>query len=336
MEKLGPEFRFEVRVLEDKLSGIADELRVGEFDRELFRDRFISEGFEVKELRAKIRKGISFLSVDSSMVKKELRHYALWCSHSVVLYSKFEGGKHPDPLAHGSIWYCDLMYDSYPDLGVFTPYREIENRANSIRVFNECSSLLYSLEGLKPDSLDVDCLLVDGSLQTTLKRLRGEVRFSRFREHENALRLQGELLGAGRVVGMVEDSHSVDMSRRMGLEVTNVVFLGLILEENEYVTEKKDGVNVCYIKLPSKTLNYTLSRRGDPLVVRWEFSYDDFEDDLNRLAALWLLEDDIYHPQIYPLRITDYLTRRLKIGGILDNLIAENELDPQHREMREG
>ncbi len=336
MEKLGPDFRFEIKPLEDKISGIANELKEKEFDRELFRDRFISEGFRIKELKPKIKEGISFLSVDSSIVKKELRNHALWGSHSVVLYSKFDGKEHPDPLAHGNIRYKDMMYDSRPDLGVFSPYSQIENRANSIRVSNEYSSLLNSWKNLNSSALKIDYFLIDGSLRTTLKRLRDEVKFSEFKEHGKALRLHEELMGVGKVIGMVEDSHSMDLAKKVDLGVTNIVLLAMILEENEYTTEKKDGINVCHLKLPSKALNYTPSRKSEPLVVRWEFSYDKFEKDLENLAALWLLEDDIWHPQIYPLRITDYLTRKLKIGGILDRLIEESELDPKYREMREG
>jgi len=336
MEKLGPNFRFEIKLLEDKISRLVNELKRKEFDRDLFRDRFISKGFKIKNLKPRIKKGISFLSVDSSIVKKELRHHALWGSHSVVLYSKFDGKEHSDPLAHGNIWYRDLMYNSYPDLGIFSPYRQIENRMNSIRISNEYSSLLDSWKRLDSRSLKIDYFLIDGSLQTTLKRLRDEVKFSGFREHEKALKLHGDLMKLGTVIGMVEDSHSVDLAKKVDLGVTNVALLDLILEENEYITEKKDGVNICYLKLPSKTLNYTPSRKSDPLVVRWEFSHDKFEKDLENLAALWLLEDDIWHPQIYPLRITDYLTRRLKIAGILDRLIKESGLDLKYREMREG
>jgi hypothetical protein len=336
MEELSPDFRFGIKPLEDKILGIIGELEKKEFDRDIFRERILSEGFKIRKLKTGAGKETSLLSVDSSLVKKELRHYALWGLHSVVLYSRFDGREHPDPLAHGSVWYKDLMYNSCPDIGVFSPYRQIENRANSIRVFNEYSLLLDSWRELDSRSVGVDYLLIDGSLQTTLKRLRDEVRVSGFREHEKALSLHEDLMKAGKVVGMVEDSHSVDIARTVGLDVTNMALLDLILAENEYIVEKKEGVNVCHIKLPSKALDYTHLRKSDPLVVRWEFSYDDFKEDLENLAAMWLLEADIWHPQIYPLRVTDYLTRRLKIGGVLDRIIEENELDRRYREMREG
>jgi hypothetical protein len=336
MERLSPDFRFEIKPLEDKISGIAAELKEKEFDRDLFRDRFVSEGFSIRELKPKISRETAFLAVDSSIVKKELRHHALWGSHSVVLYSRFDGKRHPDPLVHGDIWYGDLMYDSNPDLGVFSPYRQIENRANSIRVCNEYSSLLDSWKKLDSKKIRVDYFLIDGSLQTTLKRLKDEEKFSAFEEHRKAMQSHKKLMDRGKVVGMVEDSHSVDLAKRVDLGITNIALMDLILEENEYTLEKKDGINVCHIKLPSKALNYTPSRKGEPLVVRWEFSYDEFEGDLENLVAMWLLEDDIWHPQIYPLRITDYLTRRVNIGGILDRLIDESGLSPRYREMREG
>ncbi|MBN2014953.1 MAG: DNA double-strand break repair nuclease NurA [Candidatus Altiarchaeota archaeon] len=333
MERLSPDFRFDVNLLENKLKKIADELGKKEFDRDLFRDRFTSEGFRIGKLKPSA-KNTSFLSVDSSVVKKELRHNAIWGSHSVVLYSEFDGKKHPDPLAQGIVHYTDIMYDSHIDVGVFSPYGQIDSRMNSIRVAEEYSSLLASLRSMGPRK--VDLLLIDGSLYTTLRRLRDEARLSRFPEHKKALELHDELMGAGKVVGLVEDSHSSDLSKRVGLEVTNTTFFESILEENEYVATKKAGVNVCHIKLPSKALSYTHSRISDPLVVRWEFSYDDFMEDLSNLVGLWLLEDDIWHPQIYPMRITDYLTRRLKIGSVLDSLIAENELDPKYRDLREA
>jgi hypothetical protein len=188
----------------------------------------------------------------------------------------------------------------------------------------------------KRASLDVDYVLVDGSLQTTVRRLKDEVKMSKFPEHAKALNLHNELLAAGKVVGLVEDSHSCDLSKAVGLDVTNAALMDVILSDNEYVVFKKDGINVCHLKLPSKPLNYTHERRSSPIVVRWEFSYDDFEGDLRNLAALWLREDDIFHTQIYPMRVTDYLTRRLKVGGMLDSLIAESGLEPLYRDMREA
>lgn len=334
MERLSPDFRFDMNLLEDKLKKIAGELERKEFDRDLFRDRFLSEGFRIKKLKPAARKGASLLSVDSSIVKKELRNHAIWGSHSVVLYSEFDAESHPDPLAQGSIRYSNLMYDSYVDLGVFSPYRHVESRMNSIRVAKEYSSLLASWKGM--DSKRVDFFLIDGSLYTSLRRLRDETRFSRFPEHRRALDLHNKLVDTGKTVGLVEDSHSSDLAKKVGLSVTNTALFDLILDENEYVVTKKDGVNICHIKLPSKTLNYTHSRTSSPLIVRWEFSYDGFVKDLANLAGLWMLEDDIWHPQVYPMRITDYLTRRLKIGGILDSLITENELDPLYRDLREA
>ncbi len=49
---------------------------------------------------------------------------------------------------------------------------------------------------------------------------------------------------------------------------------------------------------------------------------------------MWALEDDILHPQIYPMRITDYLTRKINAGGILEKAASENNMLLQYRELR--
>ena len=334
MEKLTADFRFDSAPIEEKLKKIAGDLKKKDFDADAFRKKVVSAGFAVRKLSPVLRKKSTFLAVDSSIVKKSLRQHAIWASHCVVLYSEFDGRGHQDPLAQGMVPYGNLMYDSYLDLGAFSPYRHIESRANSLRVANEYSSLIlsYKRAGLS----DVDYFLVDGSLQTTVRRLKDEVKMSKFPEHAKALNLHNELLALGKVIGLVEDSHSCDLSKKVGLDVTNATLMDIILSENEYVAFKKDGINVCHLKLPVKALNYTHERRSSPMVVRWEFSYDDYEADLGNLAALWLQEDDIFHTQIYPMRVTDYLTRRLKVGGMLDSLIEESGLEPLYRDMREA
>jgi hypothetical protein len=334
MERLTADFRFDAAPIEEKLKRIAGELAKKDYDAEAFREKVISAGFTIKRLSPILKKKSSFLAVDSSIVKKELRQHALWATHCVVLYSEFDGKAHQDPLAQGLVSYGNLMYDSYLDLGVFSPYRHIESRANSLRVANEYASLIlsYKRSGLS----NVDYFLVDGSLQTTVRRLKDEVRMSKFPEHSKALNLHNELLSVGKVIGLVEDSHSCDLSKKIGLEVTNSTLMDIILADNEYVAFKKDDINVCHLKLPAKALNYTHSRKSSHIVVRWEFSYDDYEADLGNLAALWAKEDDIFHTQIYPMRVTDYLTRRLKVGGMLDSLIEESGLEPLYRDMREA
>jgi hypothetical protein len=336
MEKLTPDFRFETSALEDKLRKIASELSERDFDREVFREKLSSAGYEVRRLAPKSPSRLSFLSVDSSTVKKELRYHALWGIHTVAVYSEFDGRRHPDPLAQGDVGYMSLMYDSYMDVGAFWPYRQVDSRADSQRVAEEYSAILKSLSGLSSAGKKPDLLLIDGSLQTTARKLRSESARSKFKEHHRALELQKRLLSSGKVVGMVEDSHSTDVSRKLGLEATNIAVLWLLLGDNEYVSYQKDDIFVCHLKLPQKRLSYTHSRLGDPLVVRWEFSYEDFESDLAHLAAVWMREDDIWHPQIYPIRVADYLTRKVKIGGVLDSLIEAAALEPKYREMREG
>jgi len=133
----------------------------------------------------------------------------------------------------------------------------------------------------------------------------------------------------------VEDSASISIARALKTKLTDLAVFDLALKENEFIVQEVDGVNVCYIKLPAKNLSYTPSRKSEPLVVKWEFAYPNFIPDLENLAAIWAREDDLLHPQLYPVRIADYLTRRVKAAGILDTFVKDNDMEPRHRDMRE-
>lgn len=334
MEKLGPEFRFDYGLFEKKISLISNELKESKFDPETLKEGILSMGYEIEDLKLEKFEGeTNFLAVDSSIGNLELRYNALWGLHAITLNATFDREQHPDPLTNGKIWYRDLMYNSYLDLGIFIPYRNIEERSDLIRIKKEFDSLIDSHKELEEG---IDFLLIDGSLYTIMRKfnLRRDLRDTD--EYHNALNSYNSLLKTGKIVAMVEDSHSTDITRKLGMEFTNLSLFDLILEENQYIAEKKNDIWICHIKLPSKELTYVPSRKSKPLVVRWEFSYTDFRSDLERLAYIWSLEDDIFHPQIYPLRIADYLTRKIRIGGVLKKLAEENDLELRYREGRES
>lgn len=334
MKKLTSDFVFDSSLLNKKILELGKEFDERNIDSSNLRDRVLSN-FQINRLIPKISKtDMKFLSVDSSTVKKELRHCVIWGIHYVTLYARFDGNFHKDPILGGNdIIYTDLMYDSSIDIENIRPYGGIELRSNLMRISSEYNSVLNSYKDLKSNGVNPDYILIDGSLYTTLKALK---RTERYPEHNSALEVNEKLLKTGKVIGMVEDSHSTDIARKLKMDMTNLMLFEIALEPNEYVVETKENINICYIKLPVKKLSYLPSRRSNPIVVRWEFPYPDFEDDLRNIIALWCMEDDLLHPQLYPLRITDYLTRKIKIGGIIDEVIRNNGLDLKYREMREG
>jgi len=63
--------------------------------------------------------------------------------------------------------------------------------------------------------------------------------------------------------------------------------------------------------------------------------YENFKEDLEKLAGMWTMERDLLHTQIYPLRMSDYLTRKLKVSGVLEKIIAENNLQLKYRDSRD-
>lgn len=337
MKKLTSNFIFDSSLLNKKILEIAKEFERNDIDRKNLHEK-IASNFQINRIIPRIsKKEIKFISVDSSTVQKELRHCVLWGIHCVVLYARFDGNFHKDPMLGGDgILYRNLMYDSSINIENIKPYRGTESRSNSMRISTEYNSVLDSYKNLKSNGLDPDYILIDGSFYTTLKSLKRLASVEKYSEHNSALEASEKLLNPGKIVAMVEDSHSTDIARRLNLNMTNLMLFEIALEPNEYVVETKDGVNICYVKLPAKKLNYLPSRRSSPIVVRWEFTYPDFEDDLSNLIALWCMEDDLLHPQLYPLRIADYLTRRIKVAGILDQIIKDNGLDLRYRYMREA
>lgn len=323
MKELTPNFDFNAEVLEDRFSKLRESLHI-DVDSAKLRNK-VSAQFTIKKLSPRAREGESrILAVDSSIVRREMKFAALWAIHVVSLFGIFDNSMHEDPLVGGKkILYRDLQYNSNLDLGKFESHDRLEENSNVIRVAYEYKSLLDSWREMNSDA---DYLLLDGSIQTVLKRIK---------DNETLMGIYNELKSSGKLVGMVEDSASVGIARSLGTKLTDIALFDLVLEENEFIVQEVEGVNVCYVKLPSKNLSYTPSRKSEPLVVKWEFAYPDFVPDLENLAAIWSMEDDLLHPQLYPIRIADYLTRKVKAGGILDTFVRDNEMEPRHRDMRE-
>jgi hypothetical protein len=234
-------------------------------------------------------------------------------------------------VGQGTIPYKNMLYGSYLDLGLIKPYSDTDKRLNLIRLNAEMSVLLSSKRQLEEDGKKTDFLVLDGSLATIRDELNG------CEGHPEHGRLESTLreLASLRVVSMVEDSHATDISAKADSELTNLHLLEYVLKPCEFVAEAADGVNVVYVKLPGKSLCFKPGDESRPLVVRWEFNYPDFERDLAFLAGAWALEDDLLHPQVYPMRIADYLTRRLRVSGILSEFARSRGLEGKHRNMRE-
>ncbi|MBD3387863.1 MAG: hypothetical protein GF416_02335 [Candidatus Altiarchaeales archaeon] len=306
----------------------------GELDVSELRNRLETGGFKFEDLRVTPSPGASLLAVDSSFSMRELSYHAIWATHAVALYGEYDGGENDDILVgHGSIPYGNLLYSSYLEAGEFIPYSEVDSRGNAARVSFEFSSLKRAYGELESSGLKPDFILVDGSLYTNLRNIRAKDGV--FPECEAALRSFGEVLGMERVVGMVEDSHATDLSRDLGYNFTNMLLFEIALEPGEYVVDEREGISICYVKMPSKPLPFSAAGSSKPLTVRWEFNYPGFRDDLGLLAGIWMSESDILHPQIYMLRTADYLTRKIRVQGLLERIVSEKGLGLKYREQRE-
>jgi hypothetical protein len=331
MKDLDAYFRVPEGEIRKKVSEMVSSLEVRDFDVDFWRKR-IGDDFKIQKITLNDAGETGFVGADSSITTQNLRYHALWSMHCISLYGLYNGMENEDPLVgQGSIPYSNLMYDSSVELGSFTPYWMLEQQMNCIRIAKEYSSLVENCKSLAAAGRKVDFALVDGSLKTNMENI--SIKAS-LKAVDEAVSAQEKLLGLKKVVSMVEDSHASDISRKFGLNMSNLMMFHLLLKEGEYVVDA-DGFNVCYIKLPGKKLTY-MDAESKPLTARWEFSYPHFEEDLNSLASIWLKEDDLLHPQIYPLRIADYLTRQIKTSGLLNEVVSEINPDLEFRDMREA
>ena len=320
--------------LGEKLRGL--DLPSGrDLNRQNLRERIVSSGRRILELNpAAPALEVGMLCADSSSAEKELRYHALWGVHSVCVHCVFDGRLHDDVLVgHGKVSYRDLAYSSEIDFGSIVPYSEVDSRANSLRVFHELDSLLDAIEEAKTEGRRANYILVDGSLHTNLENLSKKAGSEK--EGSMALEALKKLLKLSNVVGCVEDSHATDLARELGFDYTNMLLFDVALNPGEYVVDERNNISICYVKLPGKKVSYLPSNTSAPLTVRWEFNKKDFKNDLNAIAGMWLSEDDLVHPQPYPLRIADYLTRSIRIHGVLDELVRERDLEQKFRELRE-
>jgi hypothetical protein len=303
-------------------------------DSDDVRHKVADAGLVFREFKpSSVKGGLRLLAGDSSIVKRELRHHALWAFHGVTVCGVCDGKLYEDKLVgEGRLPYRGLMYESDLDLGAFIPYSDVDERLNSIRVGREFSMLLESKRRVESECGPVDFLLVDGSLYTNLRNLEAKKGYS---EHAAARNVYQNLLKE-RVVGMVEDSHATDLSRSLGFNATNMLLFETALKPLEYAVDTRDEINICYMKLPGKEMASLPAGKSSEITVRWEFNYAGFHEDLELLAGVWVMETDILHPQLYPIRISDYLTRRIKVSGLIDRIVEGKKLAHQYRDLREG
>ncbi|MBU0762068.1 MAG: DNA double-strand break repair nuclease NurA [Candidatus Altiarchaeota archaeon] len=299
-------------------------------ERSSLRLQIESAGYAIKRLKPGNGK-LRFLAADCSMAFKELRYHALWATNAVAVYAVFDGVMHSDSLVgHSKIPYHSLKFANKVSIGEITPYVDADVRAVHQRLYEESKIFNTSIAQLDAEGVDIDLILVDGSLTTNIGSAEKGVKYPEGKAADTEFK---RFLRSKKTVGMVEDSHSAGVAQKIGYSFTDILLFDIALDEGEYVVEKDNGVNICYVKLPGKKLPHEPDTT-EPLTVRWEFNYDDFEKELAALAGIWQMEDDILHPQTYPLRIADYLTRRVKVNGILDMLIQEKGLGLKYRELR--
>lgn len=334
MKSLSPEYGIDSGELSRALSRLSGQIEAPSINVGEVRSGLELKGFcfEKIPLRRPSEKS-SFLCVDSSFIGRNLRFHGLWGIHCVCLHAVFAAAPVKDYLVgQGSVMYENLLYDSVVEFGVFKPYSDVDVRINLLRIGFELSFLLECKRRLASEGRGVDFLVLDGSLKAIESDIGGRENYAEYSRAFSSLNaLSGE-----KVVAMVEDSHASDLSAKAGFNFTNVQLFDLILEPGEFVVAESGGVHVAYVKLASKSLCHTPERKSEPFTVRWEFNYPDFRKDLEYLVGVWSEEDDLMHPQIYPLRITDYLTRKISVGAILDEHIKEKNLSRMFRDSRTG
>ncbi|MFH1788254.1 MAG: hypothetical protein ABH834_02590 [Candidatus Altiarchaeota archaeon] len=328
MRPLTPEFKLEFDSLSERLASLSGELSHVKVDASSLRSMLSSGGFEIMQTECvPPGEGKSFLCADSSYGRLDARYHSIYCVHCVCLHAAYsESPKQDFLVGQGTINYDKLSYESIIDVGAMKPYSDVDARVNLIRLDAELSLLASS----KASIGDADYLIVDGSLSTIKKELSSSKDYP---EHAAASKAYDDLC-ALKAASMVEDSHATDVSSAIGLEITNLHLFDLALKPLEYIVKKEDGINTVYVKLPAKKVCYAPGERSVPFTVRWEFSYGGFEEDLASLVGAWALEDDLLHPQVYPMRIADYLTRRVKVNGILEEFALSNNLEGMYRARR--
>jgi len=311
--------------MESKLKSLASNLKQVDtgLDAEALRSRFLSEGHKINSLKLPAEvKPFSLACCDSSVARRELRHHILWGAHAVCVRGTFDGAANPDGLTgRGTTPYAGLEYESAAEFGQLEPADDLDGRLAAARIALEYEMLAQCAGGS-------DYLLVDGSLVESRARLEGE-----YPEYERARRAWSKLSRL-KVVGLVEDSRGRSVSKKLGLNTTDTQLFDLILRPLEYASFDDEGCGIFYLKLAAKKLLHTPGTASPPLTVRWEFALPESADALALFAAAWQAEDDVLHPQHYPMRAADYLTRKLKVGGVLADFAGSEGLEDAFRNQR--
>jgi len=327
MKKLSPEYEIDEISLNQKLTVLGEKTTEAEPDSQEIRDKLLEAGFIVNKLEPSKPKQARFLAADSSLAKKELRFDCFWGVHAVCVYGLFDGSSHADSLVgRGSVPYKNLQYDSVTDFGQLRPYSNVDARLDAIRLATEARLLNETSGKLEQEGLKLDTILFDGSLST--------LEIDEKTMEAKAATTEITKLKSNNVVGVVEDSHDTDVSKEIGLEYTNALIFDLCLKPLEYVTVDKDDFEVCYIKLPAKKMHYLFEGESVDFIARWEFKKESASKQLPALVGVWLSEDDIQHPQIYPIRLADYLTRKISVSKILSDFSRQNNMASKFRGMR--
>ena len=303
-------------------------LAATDLDASALREELTSSGLSIQNtLLNAPESSRSFLCADSSYAKRDVRYHFLYCLHTVVVKAVFALPPEKDVLVgQGTVYYNKLSYESWLDAGLIKPCSDVDARLNLLRL----SSEMASLASLKGKIGDIDYIIVDGSLSTIKKELSTSKGHP---EHGKALKAFDALMDLN-ALSMVEDSHATDVSSALSLTITNLHLFDVALKPGEYVSKEDDGIHVVYVKLPAKKVCYAPGDESLPFTVRWEFSYKEFEDDLSYLVGAWMCEDDLLHPQIYPVRIADYLTRKVKANGVLAQFAQKHGLEDKYRNRR--
>lgn len=328
MKSLSPQFKFDENSFNEKFAKVAASIKAPNISSQDILDRLDDKGWKVERLNPTAAGGKNLLCADSSFGCKHFRFTSLWAGHCVTVFTRYDGKTHKDPLTGSELTgYADIGYESFSDFGNITACSDADVASSLKRIKLEYESLVKSKKNLETSGEDVDLLLVDGSLSTVKKFLDSYLDDDAFDAQKNLL--------TGNVASMVEDSRTVDISLTLGFDYTNTLIFDIALKPLEYVVDFTEDISTCYVKLPSKPVDFTPEGVGPPITVRWEFNYPNFKKDLEYLASMWYLESDIVHPQIYPLRLADYLTRKVKISSLLESLGREHNLKPQFRSLRE-
>ncbi len=336
MKPVGPDFSVSPTLWAQAASSIAGQLQEQvDVDREGLRHRLIERGYAIQSLDIPGHPKVTrVLAVDSSLAVKRYRFQTLWGVHGVAGYAVFDGKDHEDRLVGGEpIPYDDVRADSRVALGILHDAWDLSAQTGTLRTAEECRLIVEGLSALESEGRAVDAVLFDGSIATTLRSLAEDSQ-----QGEAAARARRDLdavLADKAVVGMVEDSHATDVSSSLGLSMSNLMLAELALSPLEYFSVMTRGVQVYYGKLPEKKVPFSPSGVSRPVTIRWEIAGAGDAAWLSRLAGMWAAERDLVHSQLYPVRLTDYLTRRIDVGAIVDEVAAGCDLEPSFRDSRE-